>query len=494
MVYKSVISTTSSFEEENLEKQPVLAWLAIGALILFSIAGIASGAGSLFRPGYVLLSFAVGAFLYLRYPIMYIGFAWWSWFVTPLLSRMIDLRAGFDDTRFILVAPFAVSLITLHGCLKYLPRAYREGGLPFALGLLGLFYGFLVGLIHTSPINAVRSLLDWLTPVSFSLYLFTNWRNYPKYRDNFQRVFLWAVLLTGIYGVIQYLVAPEWDRFWLISTKLGSMGEPEPLKIRVWSTMASPGPFAVMMMSGLLLLFNTRSPLGIPAAAVGYLSFLLSMVRVMWGCWLFAVISMFTSIRPKMQMRLIISALIIGMCVVPLSTMEPFGDVITDRLESFTNLERDNSAQVRQKIYEDGLNAALSNVLGSGIGNTFVFDEKENRWISIVVDSGIIDTFITLGWLGAIPYVSGLFLLLIKVLQIEEIRFDPFIASSRAIGIGCVLGIPIFTIMIGLSGMFMWGFLAIALAGQKYYQQYYQQSYQEYYQQYYFQQTSQTPK
>lgn len=471
MYYKPDISANPDFGNPNIEQKPILAWLAIGGLILFSIAGIASGAGSLFRPGYVLFSFLVGVFLYLRYPVTYIGFTWWSWFITPLLSRMIDMRSGFDESRFILVAPFVVSLITIHSCFKYLPRVYREGALPFALALLGVFYGYLIGLVNTSPVNATRALLDWLTPITFGLHLFISWRIYPQHRDNFMRVFLWGVLFTGVYGVFQYLVAPEWDRFWLISTKLTSMGDPAPLKIRVWSTMASPGPFAVMMMAGLILLFNTRSPLGMPAAAAGYLSFLLSMVRVMWGCWALGVFSMLTSMRPKMQMRLVISALILSICVVPLSTMEPFGDVISQRLMSFTNLENDNSAQVRQKIYEDGLNAALTNVLGNGIGNTFIFDEKEGKWISVVVDSGIIETFITLGWIGGIPYIAGLMLLLFKVLQVEEIRFDSFIASSRAIGIGCVLGIPIFTIMIGFSGLFMWGFLAICLAGQKYYQQ-----------------------
>ncbi len=471
MFYKPVIPTNSNFADNNLEKQPVIAWVAIGALILFSIAGIASGVGSIFRLGYILLSFAVGILLYLRYPITYIGFTWWLWFITPFISRVIDFRSGFDESRLILVTPFLVTLLTLHGCYKHLPRAYREGALPFILALLGVFYGFLIGLVNSSPVNAARALLDWLTPISFATYLFINWRNYPQYRENFQRVFLWGVLITGIYGVIQYLIAPEWDRFWLISTELGSMGNPEPLGIRVWSTMASPGPFAVMMMSGLLILFNTRSPLGVPAAAAGYLSFLLSMVRVMWGCWIIAVFSMFASMRPKMQMRLIISALLIAICVVPLSTMEPFGDTISDRLETFTNLENDNSAQVRQKIYEEGLNSAMSNVLGNGVGNTFVFDETEGKWITIVIDSGILDTFFTLGWIGAIPYVAGLFLLLIKVIQIEEIRLDPFLASSRSIAIGCVFGIPIFSIMIGFSGILMWSFLAIALAGHKYYQQ-----------------------
>jgi hypothetical protein len=181
------------------------------------------------------------------------------------------------------------------------------------------------------------------------------------------------------------------------------------------------------------------------------------------------LVSMFASIRPKLQMRLIITMLIMAICVVPLSTMEPFSEAINDRLQSFTNLENDNSAQIRQKIYEDGLNSALSNGLGNGIGNTFIID-KDGKLVSIVIDSGILDTFFTLGWFGAIPYIGGLIMLLLKVLQAMEFRYDTFMAACRAIGIACVMGIPIFSIMIGSSGMFLWGFLAIAFAGHKYHQ------------------------
>jgi len=41
-------------------------------------------------------------------------------------------------------------------------------------------------------------------------------------------------------------------------------------------------PFANAMMAGLLLLLMIRSTLKLPAAAAGYVAFLLSMVRTAW--------------------------------------------------------------------------------------------------------------------------------------------------------------------------------------------------------------------
>ncbi|GJD18552.1 unknown protein [Rivularia sp. IAM M-261] len=465
-----VVRTNFTNSGTRQEPNPLVAWLAIGALILFCVIAIGAGAASLFKPGYIALTFLVGVFIYIRHPVLYIGFTWWIWFITPLISRLIDWRSVFDESRLLLISQYLVTLITLHTVFKNLPKSYRQGGLPFILAFVGVGYGYLIGLIKTSPFTAARGLLDWLIPISFSFYLFTTWRNYPQYRQNIQRVFLWGVLITGVYGVIQYLIAPEWDKYWLISTKLTSMGDPEPLKIRVWSTMASPGPFACMMMSGLLLLFNNKGFLIMPAAGAGYLAFLLSMARTMWGAWAVGLLAMITSMRPRLQMRLMVTVLIMVFCVLPLSTMEPFSDAINSRLQSFTNLENDDSARVRQKIYEDGLNRALTNSLGNGIGNTFMVDER-GILVPIVVDSGILDTFFTLGWFGALPYTCGLVLILVKMLQLPDLRRDPFMASCRAISIACITSLPIGSTMLGFSGMFLWGFAALALAGHKSHEQ-----------------------
>lgn len=94
-----------------------------------------------------------------------------------------------------------VSLITF---AKELPKALKGGGLPFALCIMGVIYGFLVGLINHPPQTVVVSLLGWLAPIAFGYHLYTNWRIYPDLRQILQRVFLWGVLVMGAYGVVQF--------------------------------------------------------------------------------------------------------------------------------------------------------------------------------------------------------------------------------------------------------------------------------------------------
>jgi hypothetical protein len=74
-----------------------------------------------------------------------------------------------------------------------------------------------------------------------------------------------------------------------------------------------------------------------------------------------------------------------------------------------------------------------------------------------------------LGWIGAIPYISGLVLMLITVGNYTEGRFDSFLSAARAIGISSCAQLIIYSGMLSIAGMIMWGFLAMAMAGHKYY-------------------------
>jgi hypothetical protein len=273
-----------------------------------------------------------------------------------------------------------------------------------------------------------------------------------------QQTFLWGVLVTGIYGVVQYLIAPEWDRFWLINSGMEtSSGKPEPLGIRVWSTMHSPGPFAIVMQAGLLLLFNSQGPLVLPAAGFGYLAFLLSLVRSAWGGWFVGLLTMVSSLKPRLQMRLIITILVMTVCVIPLATIEPFSDIINSRFQSLSNIEDDNSFQGRSQIYQGNLELALSKLFGNGLGGG-------------IGDSGPLDLLFSLGWLGTIFYLGGLFLLFFNLYKTSEAKGDAFASASRAISLSIFVQL-IFTTTVGsLSGVVFWAFSGIAMAAHKYYE------------------------
>ncbi|MEI6371384.1 MAG: O-antigen ligase family protein [Nostocales cyanobacterium ELA608] len=469
MISKQILFNTVLKEQFSPQDRSAQSWIIILGFVFLITACYFTSTASLHLV-FPATSFLVGLFLYLRHPIHYIGFTWWIWFLTPLITRLVDYRVGWDPTRQMLIAPYLVVFLTIFTFLKHLPSSLRQGGLPFLLSVIGVSYGCLIGLIYNQPLPVVRSFLDWLSPIIFAFHLFSNWRDYPTYRQHLQRTFIWCVIILGSYGVYQFVVAPEWDRYWLIQSKMfTSAGDPIPFGMRIWSTLHSSGPFGTVMQTGLLLLFTSTGPLIFPASAVGYLSFLLSQVRTSWGGWLLGIIIIFGSVKPQIQMRLITIILVMTICVIPLVTIEPLSKVITTRLESLSNIEKDPSFRDRSATYDRSLNLALSNVIGNGFGNTWKVNEKTGQIEVVVIDSGILDMLFTLGWIGAIPYISGLVLMLITVGNYTEGRFDSFLSAARAIGISSCAQLIIYSGMLSIAGMIMWGFLAMAMAGHKYY-------------------------
>ncbi len=458
MSNKQIISSQSRTKGFSLSLQPAPAWSAILGLVFFSALFILAGAGRILNLAFPVGSFAIGLFLYFRYPILYIGFSWWILFLTPLIRRLADYRSGFTDPSPLLLAPYLVMAVTLVSVWRHLPTIHRQGGLPFVLSLVGIFYGLAIGLINRAPMVVFRSFLDWLSPVAFSFHLFVNWRDYPSYRQNIYRVSTWGALIMGVYGIFQFLVAPEWDRFWLIeSGMISSQGLPQPFGMRVWSTMNSIEPFGAVMAGFLLLLFTNQGTLTISASVVGYLSFLLSTVRSAWVGWLAGLLTLSGSLKPKYQMRLMITVLVIVLVALPLATMEPFSKTINQRLSTFSNLEEDGSAKVRKENFEYEISSALTNFTGDGIGGSFY-------------DNTILGLLFNLGWFGTIFYVGGLLLLVIRLFQSAEGDFDPFTSASRAIVMSALIRIPVNAPIVGVSGVVLWGFLGMGLVANKYYQ------------------------
>jgi hypothetical protein len=442
--------------------QPALAWIAILGLVFFSAVCILAHAGSVLRIAFPLGSLVLGVILYFRYPVLYLGFTWWLWFLTPFVRRLVDYQSGWQDPSVVLLSPFLATIVTFYTFVLHSPKSYYEGGLPFILAFIAVLYSFLIGVVNGASTAALVPLLNWLTPILFGFHLFVHWRDYPSYRQNIQRTFMWGVLVTGAYGVLQYMVAPAWDRFWITSAHEIAVGVPEPLGFRVFSTMNSPGPFALVTMAGLLLLFNSKGTLLFPSAAVGYLSFLLSLVRSAWIGWSVGLISLFTSLKASFQIRLIITILVMGICVLPLTTIEPFSHVINTRIETLSKPSNDISYNERSETYDRSFGLALSQGIGVGMG---VID----RYSGLILDSGILEMLFTLGWLGTIPYVSGIVLILFNLWQSSAGRFDPFVSTARAVSTGALVQIVLGNVLIGLPGMVVWCFLGIAMAGNNYY-------------------------
>jgi hypothetical protein len=449
--------STASAKKFSLIPKPAPAWAAILGLVAFTVLGIAVGLGNILRLSFPIASLAVGLLLYYRYPVLYVGFTWWMWFLSPLAARLVDYRSGsWDERRTMLLGAYLVTSIAGITFMKYLPKANQQGTTPFVLAALGIAYGFLVSAITTSPFAAIRALFDWLPPVFFGFHLLAHWRHYPQYRQNLQRVFLWGMLLMGIYGCFQFLVAPEWDRFWLVNTKIFSFGTPEPLGMRVWSTMKDPGTFAIFLIPGLILVLTSVQTLRFPVSAAGYLAFLLTRIRTAWLGWLVALLFLLGDLRSSRTIRTMVNIFVIGAIVFPLAQIEPFASIIRDRLLSFSNIEDDTSYTVRQNIYAGYFRYILYELVGRGIGNG-------------VTDSGSLDILISLGLIGTLLFVGGILLLVAQMFRQPKTTSDSLFASSKSICMSVLAMLLSSNTLIAPSGLLFWGFSALSVAGYKYY-------------------------
>lgn len=460
MSYRRPASSNTFSENLQLSLQPALAWLSILGLAILTVLGILTGAGQVLNLAFPVGALAVGALLYFRYPILYVGFTWWLWFLTPFVRRLSDYHSSFTDPSPILLTPYLVSCVTLVTLWQNLPKLHRQGSLPFILAMIGIFYGFLVGLINRSPIAVGIGLMDWLAPVLFGYHIFVNWRSYPAYLRNIQRIFLWGMLIMGIYGVIQYLIAPEWDRFWLtnvIELTGGNsfFGSPEPRGIRVFSTMHSSEPFGSFLAAALLFLLNGQGPLNRSALAIGHLALLLTTVRSAWLGWLTGLLVLMTSLKEKYQIRLVIIVVVMSLLIIPLAMVEPFASAIGARITSLSDLGSDHSANARISLYRETIDQALTSLLGQGIGGSNI-------------DSAILYTLLHLGWFGTIFYWGGTFLIVFSLFKSSPTSSDQLSGTFRAMIITALIRLPLNLPMIGSSGVVLWGILGLSMAARVY--------------------------
>lgn len=452
---------------------PKPAWIVILGLYTVMFLLLVVGLGQLVILIYPLGSLAVGVFLYHRYPILYVGFTWWMWFLVGLIRRLIDYRCGYTTPWPIDLAPLLVTSVCGFSLLRYLPIAWKRGGSPFIICFICVVYGSFVGIIQQPLIIPEREfivLMRWLSPIFLGFHLFVNWRSYPQYRQNIQHVFLWGVIFMAGYGMVQFLIAPEWDKFFLYNYRDANgastwMGKPERFGIRIWSTMTNTFTFAFNLVPGLILLLISKSKLQVPASILGYLALLLSQSRTGWYSWIIMIFLFIFTVKASNQIRFLITILVIAAIVIPLANIEPFSEIIQSRIKTFSDLGSDASFNGRISQFNQSINYAVSQFFGYGL----VDAGRAPQGIFSSNDNGYLVILVSLGWLAGIPYIGAIILLLSKLFFNTKNCLDMFAIIARIIALGSLMRMFTSNVTSGDYAIPIWTFLGIALAAQKYY-------------------------
>ena len=445
----------------------LVAWVCILGLALLVLGGLAVNQGGLLKLAYPAAALATGALLYWKRPTLYLGFTWWLWFLTPAVRRLIDYRAGWDPTNPVMLAPFLVAGLAFLALLRHLPKLQLSTFFPMSLVFLGLFYGYLVGVFRSGLFAATFDLLNWLVPVIFAFYLMVNWRSYPEYRRAIQRTFVWGVLIMGLYGLVQFLSPPAWDQYWLQSASITSAGAPEAFSVRVFSTLNSPGPFALVMLAGLLILLGRGGPLRWPASVAGYASFLLALVRSTWGGWIIGVLFIIAR-QGQLRLRAFRALVVTALLALPLLYFGPVAEAVGSRLQTLTNLGSDVSLNARLEFYSEFAPQAFLNLVGDGMGSTGLATRLGTAGGQLgelgTFDSGVMNVAFVLGWPGTLLYAGGLTWLCYYALRRGGAALDLFAVTSQGIVVAVLAQLLFDNFLVGVTGMVFWTFLGLSLA------------------------------
>jgi len=447
--------------------------LGIGiALFTFCLLGIVVSTPYAFYVNYLypVTAFALGAWFYLTNPGLYFGFTWWLWFLTPFVRRYVDYEVGaFNEASYVMLTPMLVTGLSLFTVLRYVRRFQMRLYQPMALVLGALLYGYAVGLFRNGPMPATLDLLEWACPLLFAVHILIHYAQYPLYRRLTRSVFTWGILVMSVYGVVQYFSPLPWDRFWVIESEMSTIGRPEPYELRIFSTLNSPGPFAGILMVGLLVLLEARGLGARLALASGFVSFLLSLVRSAWGG--FAVSLLYAGIRlqSRLRLRLLVVLGIGAVLALPLLLNDAISERVAPRIETLGELGSDNSFQARSSLYSIAAVNSITEPVGRGLGS-FGRAANFNEDAIASFDSGLMIIPFTLGWPGAVLYVFGWVWMMYWVFCLRQTDTDQFTVIAAAIVTGMIAQMVFSNQLTGVIGMATWTFTALAVASGRYHE------------------------
>lgn len=346
---------------------------------------------------------------------------WWYtfgvlvlWVVNPELRRLYEWRFGagpvdvFPLLPFMAVVPHFWSL-TLGGGWQRLPRLLVVAAWVW-LGAFG--YALFVSIVNGNILPGAYTFLNFILPLGIGLWIAADEQPFAKTYERVTRLLFGVTTVISIYGIVQYVVAPAWDTLWLqnvIATGSTSFGRPAPFLIRVWSMLASPGPFGNFMAVMLLLALpqlSLRRPWLLAQIPVWLIAFALSLDRSGW--LLFAsgavVYLIFAPRRGALLVSAAFSTALLAGLVVLLPVVTGNAAVITnlsDRFATFSDLDSDQSANDRRNLYDTGAQLVTDRPFGSGLGVVGTATKLGEAEATTSFDSGFLSRLVEMGLPGA---------------------------------------------------------------------------------------------
>jgi len=379
--------------------------VAVGSVAIFAVAATTVRSPQL---GCSLAIVGLVVAAYVGRPTAGLAALWVVWLLAPGVRRVLGLEFGYEAQDPLSVAPFVATaaIAVIAGLRTPLPR-------KVVVLLLAVLGGFVLGLpsgAASNPSAAAFALLAYGSAVGAFIL---GWREGREAVRSWtlSRALVIAVPPLAAYGLYQYFVSlPEWDRFWLSVVNFTSVGAPEEGKIRVFSTLNSPGLLANVLALALLLQLSRRRPsaLSFAGVALAGLALALTYVRTAWIAFAVATAVLAFASRGRALPQILATTAALALAIVVLTLTGGTLEALSERVGTLGQLGTDVSAQQRQATPSELLPELAVRPFGFGLGSA---GEASLRLASSTrlgaPDNGYLSMAYQLGLPGALLVVGG---------------------------------------------------------------------------------------
>lgn len=437
--------------------------IALSGLVLITIAGVLSPVSKLLIILLPTLSFGLAIYLHRRLPGYYIALVCWLFFFIPLVRRLIDFRTSSATASFVMIAPFLACFGGLAIFRNNSSGMFSSRLKTWLYVVAAVVYGAVVGILQNPLVAVVQDIFGWTAPICMALYLYAQREHARELLGTLRSSFLYGTLLMGLYGLYQFFYLAPWDAFWMENSGLNSIGLPEPMQVRVFSTMNSPQPLAEFLICGVFLSMTSTRRIRFLAIPLGLLVTGLTMSRSSWISGFIGMIIISLALNSRQRMQIVALLLLCVVLVGGASQIPEVNQLLTRRLQSFGNLHEDESVNDRVESQRQAIAAFQSSPFGLGLGaGAHAKNEGPSYGVPPqtieIGDNGLEQVLLSFGWCGSIIFVIGFGGAVFTSLRASR---DPELLSVRALLIGMILQIPVMGVFPGASGFLIWSAIGL---------------------------------
>lgn len=407
-------------------------------------------------------------------PKLLVSYTLLIWAVAPELRRISDWSEGvYQSVSLLSLAPLLTGAALIIPVLKEIHRIQKFSSRIMMLFAAALFYGAVIGLVKNG-IGSIYDLANYVVPLLLLPY-FAVIRFKPKDIDRLLYAYANIAVLVSIYGIVQYLVVPPWDAFWMNNVDMLSIGTPYPLEIRVFSTLNSPGPaatFLVFALVPMILEKRWQGTLRWVGVVLVVICLLTTLVRSAWLVLLVMLLMYIGSSPSKGKWKTLIQLAFVASLLFWIVPKLPGAEGLVGRIETLSSVKEDQSYNDRLSLWKNMVPMVANNPIGQGIGsvgqgtklgNGGELGEYGN------MDNGVIALLLTFGVLGSLFFFGALGVTVKQIFArvTTKDNLQPYARLALAAWTGAVVSLVSDNGFPGLKGYLIWMLIGLGLSARE---------------------------